>query len=246
MFPNNFIHDNPQLFLGTEWVQIDQLKVYLQKQGVSRDSPFVLRSSSPLIPPATRQNDIYHAQTRVKQEVFDSKTTIKSEDTPLNLTVPSARPVKTRLFTQGDQEVIKILSSDEEMDDTVDDDVLDMISEAERDSSYEAMSEGDLEDDGRLESEIMSIPTDWNDPSTKSHVIYEGKPTDVTLHLKVEHVELLESVPSLWPVPRVPTAYIVDLRHGNFDFQENGKVITIDGLIKNKVYNHFRDVFRCA
>jgi hypothetical protein len=39
MFPNNFIRDNPQLFLGTEWVQIDQLKVYLQKQGVSRDSP---------------------------------------------------------------------------------------------------------------------------------------------------------------------------------------------------------------
>jgi hypothetical protein len=37
-------------------------------------------------------------------------------------------------------------------------------------------------------------------------------------------------VPSLWP-PRVPTAYTVDLRHGNFDFQENGKVITIDGLI---------------
>jgi hypothetical protein len=68
-------------------------------------------------------------------QVFDSKTTIKSEDTPLNLTVPSAGPVKTRLFTQGDQEVIEILSSDEEMDDTVDDDVLDMISEAERDSS---------------------------------------------------------------------------------------------------------------
>jgi len=67
---------------------------------------------------------------------------------------------------------------------------------------YEAMSQGDLEDDGRLKSEIMSIPTDWNDPSTKSHVIYEGKPTDVTSHLKVKRVELLESVPSLWPVPR--------------------------------------------
>jgi len=246
MFPSNFIRDNPQLFLGTEWVQIDQLKVYLQKQGVSRDSPFVLRSSSPLIPPATRQNDIYHAQTRVKHETFDSETTIKSEDALFDLTVPSAKPVKTRLFTQGDQEVIEILSSDDEMDDAVDDDVLDMISEAERDSSYEAMSEGDLEDDGSFESEIMSIPTDWNDPSTESHVIYEGKLTDVTSHLKVEHVELLESVPSLWPVPRVPTAYIVDLRHGNFDFQENGKVIAIDGLIKNKVCSNFCDVFHYA
>jgi len=243
MFPNSFIRNNPQLFLGTEWVQIDQLKVYLQKQGVSRDSPFVLRSSSPLIPPVTRQNDIYHAQTHIKQEIFDSKTTIKSEDTLSNLTVPSAKLVKTRSFTQGDQEVIEILSSDEEMDDAVDDNVLDMISEAERDSSYEAMSEGDLEDDGSFESEIKSIPTDWNDPSTESHVIYEGKPTDVTLHLKVKHVELLKSIPSLWPVPQVPTAYIVDLQHGNFNFQENGKILTIDGLIKNKVCSHICDVF---
>jgi hypothetical protein len=246
MFPNNFIRDNPQLFLGTEWVQIDQLKVYLQKQGVSRDSPFVLRSSSPLIPPTTRQNDIYHAQTHVKHKIFDSKTIIKSEDTLFDLTVPSAEPMKTRLFTQGDQEVIEILSSDKEIDDAVDDDVLDMISEAERDSSYEAMSEGDLEDDGSFESKIVSIPTDWNDPSMESHVVYEGKPTDVTSHLKVERVELLASVPSLWPVPRVPTAYIVDLRHGNADFQENGKVITIDGLIKNKVCSNFCDIFRYA
>jgi hypothetical protein len=100
------------------------------------------------------------------------------------------------------------------------------------------MSEDDLEDDGSFKSEIMSILTDWNDPSMESHVIYKGKPTDVTLHLKVEHVELLKSVPSLWPVPQVPTAYIVNLQHGNFDFQENGNVITIDGLIKNKECSH--------
>jgi hypothetical protein len=53
----------------------------------------------------------------------------------------------------------------------VDDDVLDMISEAERDSLYEAMLKGDLENDGSFESEIMSIPTGWNDPSSESHVI---------------------------------------------------------------------------
>ena len=73
----------------------------------------------------------------------------------------SAKLVKTRLFTQGDQEVIEILSSDEEMDDALNDNVLDMISEAERDSSYEAMSKGDLEYYGSFESEIVSIPTDW-------------------------------------------------------------------------------------
>jgi len=55
------------------------------------------------------------------------------------------------------------------MDDAVDENLLDMILEAERDSLYEAMLKGDLEDDGSFKSKIKSIPTDCNDPSTESY-----------------------------------------------------------------------------
>jgi hypothetical protein len=51
----------------------------------------------------------------------------------------------------------------------------------------------------------------------------------------VEHIEILEKLPSVWPVPRLPTAYIVDLRAPEFDVEEKGKVLTVDGLIKDKV-----------
>ena len=51
----------------------------------------------------------------------------------------------------------------------------------------------------------------------------------------MEHIEILEKLLSVWPVPRLPTAYIVDLRAPEFDVEEKGKVLTVDGLIKDKV-----------
>lgn len=42
--------------------------------------------------------------------------------------------------------------------------------------------------------------------------------------------------PSYWPAPRVPTAYILDLRDSKFDFiDEHGDALTADALIKNRV-----------
>ena len=60
-------------------------------------------------------------------------------------------------------------------------------------------------------------PTDWQDNAVASRVVYNRDPVPVTRQLKVEHTEILEKLPSVWPVPRLPTAYIVDLCGPEFD-----------------------------
>jgi hypothetical protein len=53
----------------------------------------------------------------------------------------------------------------------------------------------------------------------------------VTQQLKVEWIKVLEGLPSVWPVPQIATAYLVDLCAPEFDVEENGKTFTVDGLI---------------
>ena len=38
----------------------------------------------------------------------------------------------------------------------------------------------------------------------------------------MEHIKILEKLPSVWPVPRLP---IVDLHAPEFDVEEKGKVL---------------------
>jgi len=149
------------------WCKSTNWKSIFKKQGVSRDSPFVLRSSSPLIPPATRQNDIYHAQTCVKQEIFDSKTTI-SPKTRLSILQCPSGPVKTACSPKVTKKSSKILSSYEEMDDTVDDDVLIWFREAERDSLYRQCRKVIWRWWAPSNPKSCLSHRDWNDPSTKS------------------------------------------------------------------------------
>lgn len=54
----------------------------------------------------------------------------------------------------------------------------------------------------------------------------------------MEHIKILERLPSVWPVPQLPTAYIVDLHAAECDVEEKGKVFKIDGLIKDKVHGN--------
>jgi hypothetical protein len=135
---------------------------------------------------------------------------------------------------EDNTEVTEILSSDEEMDLDVRD--LD-TSDFERDMSY-GLDGAENSDDAEHEK-CQSLPTNWQDANITSHIIHDGEPILVMRQLKVERVELLTKVPSVWPVPQVPTAYIVDLRGPEFMVEENGKILTPDGLIKNKARQYY-------
>lgn len=55
-------------------------------------------------------------------------------------------------------------------------------------------------------------------------------------------MEYLSEIPSVLPVPRVATAYIIDLSHSKFNLLDNNsKLIPVDGLIKRQVSIDPRD-----
>ena len=176
-----------------------------------RSTPFSIRSSSPLIPEFTRHDTTSRPSSRVKRENFSP--VVKSE--PGEDIIDLTSPVQVRTQTLDD-DIIEILSSDDEFQVGVLSDDVDM----------------DFEDKTLLEE---CAATSWQDPSIVSRVVYNGEPIMVTRQLKVERIEVLEGLPSVWPVPRIATAYLVDLRAPEFDVEENGKTFTVDGLIKNKV-----------
>lgn len=84
----------------------------------------------------------------------------------------------------------------------------------QRDMSY-GLEGAENSDDADVRS-VSCVPTNWQDANVMSHIIHHGEPILVTRQLKVERVKLLTKVLSVWPVPRVPTAYIVYLRGPEF------------------------------
>jgi len=112
--------------------------------------------------------------------------------------------------------VLKILDSDEEMD---------------VDSQMGGSSEFGLNVDEGTVSEPLQ--TDWQDLNVESCIVYEKM--RITWQLEVDYIEYLTKILSAWPIPRVATAYVLDLCDPTFHIIEKGKVLTADALIKNKV-----------
>ena len=122
---------------------------------------------------------------------------MKSEfdDSPLEPSnvLPS---VRTRTTVEMDMEVIKILSSDEEMDS------VSVFSDFQSDMGPESLGGMDSDSD----EESATIATDWLDPVITSRVV-SGE-MQITRQRRVKHVEYLDEIPSLWPVPRNAVAYV--------------------------------------
>jgi hypothetical protein len=202
---------------------VSQLKAFIRAKGNSPDTAFLITSSPPpSAPPSPRINPI-----RVKKEsnlpelaTRNARTKTEPDDTPVILVNASLAQLRTRVIRENDQDVVEILSSDEE---------------SETESGVLDVEQRDL---------ILDV-TDWQDPAVQSNVLVNGVRTRVTRQQYVQRVETLTCIPSLWPVPRIPTAYIVDLRDPKYNIIENGNPVTADALIKNKVCTLTKDRIQC-
>jgi hypothetical protein len=186
----------------------------MDRRGSSRGTPFIL-SSSP--PPETLSAHNDRHQTPIKVKV---DTDVVDLITPLHYmhvkqeAADGIPAVRTRSTFENDAEILEILDSDEEMD---------VDGETDREQILD-VSEG---------FGPRPLQTDWQDDNVTSRVVCEN--TKLTRQLEVERIEYLTEIPSIWPVPRAATAYVLDLRDSKFDVTEKGKVLTADALIKNKV-----------
>lgn len=82
--------------------------------------------------------------------------------------------------------------------------------------------------------DLQKSDTLWLDPEVSSQVrIGEFRLTqDVT----VQRVEYVDGLPSLIPLPEIPTAFVIDLNDPKFAIQnKQGHLYSADALVKNKV-----------
>jgi hypothetical protein len=83
--------------------------------------------------------------------------------------------------------------------------------------------------------------TIWTDSNVTSFAL-EGA-FHITKEVRVERVEYLADIPCIWPIPRIQTAFILDLRDDTKYLvrKKTGNIaatpVTPDFLLKNKVRN---------
>ena len=164
-------------------------------------------------------------------------------------------PVGTRQIQEGGKEVLIILDSDSEGEDSV----LALLRDGEDGMSsdtavgdfggfdkFDPDSEGDDDrpagvncpdsdidpmSDIEVDSELPQ--TLWLDDGLTSRV--SNKPCKVTRQRSVERVEYLNDIPSYWPILEDFVAYVLDLSDPKFDIRnKDGDLLPVDTLICDK------------
>jgi hypothetical protein len=175
----------------------------------------------------------------------------------VNLNAVTAEKTLFRTVTENGRELIELLDSDYEMelaedkgmssDTMVGDFDIKMGSDESRDDDASDHDEPHLFHADREKSDTSSdseIDCDfsasvWLDEHVSSTV--KHGPIKITRQCTVDAVEYISDLPSYWPVPQNKRAYVLDLSDPKFDvYDKNGKLMTVDALIKNAVSSHLK------
>ncbi|KAJ6614357.1 hypothetical protein B0H10DRAFT_2436006 [Mycena sp. CBHHK59/15] len=224
MFTKSYISANPHVFLDTAWINISALQSFLEARdrGDFERDTILIPSSSPE-PPATLIKREFGAS-----DVSSMDLTVKSEPTSVPL------PFRTRSLTEGDREVIELLSDSDEDDEAPKKPAPETQHGAgDARSSSPELDQSDSDDfDGGA---LQKSDTVWLDPHVSSmvRIVNMSFTSDARTH--VERMEYLTEIPSVWPIPRVSTAYVVDLSDPKFNLVDNTvNLIPVDGLVKRQ------------
>lgn len=85
--------------------------------------------------------------------------------------------------------------------------------------------------------------TIWTDSNVTSFSLAMEEKFQVTKEVRVDRVEYLENIPCVWPIPKIQTAFILDLRDDTKYLVRkkaggNSAIpVTPDFLLKNMVSN---------
>ncbi|KAJ7681103.1 hypothetical protein B0H17DRAFT_1206046 [Mycena rosella] len=215
-----FVTANPSVFLNLDWVHLAHLRAFLR----DRRPAIASLASVPVKTEASEASVPIRSAVQVKLE--DSGAGI-----PLFQSTSASAAIRTRRLLEDDIEVFEILSSSDELE-------VEEVLKPSGASSDPPEPSAPLESDSDAEPEhscpeILS-DTVWYDTDIKSKAI-DG-PAPINRQTKVMRVEYLDDVPSNFPVPRIPTAYILDLRSPKFNFMSNNtnELLCLDTLILDK------------
>ncbi|KAJ7663311.1 hypothetical protein DFH06DRAFT_1395515 [Mycena polygramma] len=249
IFPQPYINANPGVFLDTSWVSIPALRCFLE----ARDCGGILGSS----PAATA------AASRVKREIDASDAsfntvTVKPEPAPTSL------PFRVRSVMDGGREVMELLSDSDDEDPPLELDsevqnqgpahysIPQTASETPNrnasipvglDTGFGVQNHGtetssassraatpDTGGDGLQPSDTV-----WLDDYMSS--MYRDFNQSFTSDARtfVERIEYFTEIPSVMPVPRRRTAFVLDCSAPKFDIlDEHGTLIPVEVLAKGQ------------
>ncbi|KAJ6456875.1 hypothetical protein C8R45DRAFT_1033722 [Mycena sanguinolenta] len=234
IYQPRFIKDNSHLWVDTDWIDVVQLRRFLS------DTPG--RMSPSLLP-------LESASGRVKVESDALNALLRP-----SFLVPE---VKVRTWMEEGKDFIEILSDSEDAPDNPDvrqsspflpsdvsssstwDTAADAASSASDDICQNDSGSAAADDPDKSSSEashhqdrLQESDLKWLDRNLSSRVSI-GE-LQVTAELIVQRVEYLTDLPSLYPIPETPTAFVVDLQDPKFNILKKGALCTPDALIKNK------------
>ena len=212
---------NPSVFLNLDWLHPAHLRAFLR----DRRPAIVPLASAPVKMEVSEASVPIRSAVRVKSEDFSTGISLFHSSS-------ASGAVRTRRLFEDDVEVFEIPSSDDELE------VEEVLQPSSAPSDPTEPSEPDS-DAGPDHScpEILS-DTVWCDTDIKSKAI--NGPAPINRQTKVMRVEYLDDVPPNFPVPRVPTAYILDLRSPKFNFvaDDTKELLRMDTIILDKVHVH--------
>lgn len=85
-----------------------------------------------------------------------------------------------------------------------------------------------------MESDLQKSDTLWADPEISS-LVRIGT-FRVTQEVTVQRMEYLTEFASIYPIPEIPTAIVIDAQNEKFNFTDKkGRLRSVDAIIKNKV-----------
>ncbi|KAJ7693159.1 hypothetical protein B0H17DRAFT_1060317 [Mycena rosella] len=215
------IRSNAAVFLDNAWIDVSELRSFLRE----RDSG----PSSLTLPPP-----------RVKLENPDLALAVFVKVEPGSKPALPSKPV-FRTRTEGGREIFEILSDSDSdpgsanngtgVDFDSDFEVADALLRSSRSSSVPALagiaSDSEPDDEPRGQESY----TIWQDSGLSSELLV-GE-FRLTMKLTVKQIEYVSGgFPSIWPIPRVPTAFILSSDSTAID-PDTGLLYTMDHLIKN-------------
>ncbi|KAG6913688.1 hypothetical protein DXG01_005156 [Tephrocybe rancida] len=260
IFPKEFIESHPTIFLDSEWVDIPKLKAFLT--GFSSDGN--------ANQPTPSQNVKAEPSETVTLQMKTEPPELDVAEIRLGGWAKGDR-LRTRQLEEDGHEIIEILSDsdsdagagnhgvEDRLGEVIGDDSsgweseaylttesLPPLSDAEGFGS-EFSGANDDEDSDNSDSEkdfdpsVFVIPSNtvWDDPDFTSTVLVQE--ARITTSLTVQRLEYLTEIPSLWPIPQEPTAFVLNLHDPKFQiYDKEGKLFSPDALIKNKDQDSWR------
>ncbi|KAK6978061.1 hypothetical protein R3P38DRAFT_3120609 [Favolaschia claudopus] len=227
IYTSAYIETHSHEFITTNWIHVGQIRQFVDNGCSLR----VSASSPPVFTP-----------TRVKLEdnASDPSTT-RSFDAP-----PPASFLE--ILSESEDEGVQVKREPKDSGG-----VVDLSSDSdEEDAQIKKKGPKDTRSSSPLPPSSDSPSLSSTDDLEPSHTFSQLNPEfasavwtghhRVTQELTVKRIEYLEGLPSIFPIPKIPTAFVINLHDPEFDIVDpkTGQFYTPDALIKNKDNDSWR------